>query len=84
MVYEHLSRLYHRDEARWKEEYERRSSSPMTRRFDFILQEYGRTQAYPAFCCYTEELALLQEAIRRDFTILHSPPNHRNFYIFVK
>ena len=70
MVYEHLSRLYHRDEARWKEEYERRSSSPMTRRFDFILQEYGRTQAYPAFCCYTEELALLQEAIRRDFTIL--------------
>lgn len=70
MVYEHLSRLYHRDEARWKEEYERRSSSPMTRRFDFILQEYGRTQAYPAFSCYTEELALLQEAIRRDFTIL--------------
>ena len=49
MVYEHLSRLYHRDEVRWKEEYERRSSSPMTRRFDFILQEYGRTQAYPAF-----------------------------------
>lgn len=32
MVYEHLSRLYHRDEVRWKEEYERRSSSPMTRR----------------------------------------------------
>lgn len=29
MVYEHLSRLYHRDEVRWKEEYERRSSSPM-------------------------------------------------------
>ncbi|EJO23397.1 Fic/DOC family protein [Selenomonas sp. FOBRC6] len=42
----------------------------MTRHLNFILQEYGQSQTYPAFYCYTEELALLQEAIGRDFTAL--------------
>ena len=70
MAYESLYLLYRKDEIAWKEEYARRSSSPMTRRLDIKIQEYGRGQSYPAFYCYTEELALLQEAIGRDFTTL--------------
>lgn len=70
MAYESLSHLYRRDEHEWRAEHERRRTSPMTRHLNFILQEYGRTQTYPAFYCYTEELALLQEAIGRDFTAL--------------
>ena len=70
MAYESLSHLYRRDEHQWRAEHERRRTSPMTRNLNFILQEYGRTQTYPAFYCYTEELALLQEAIGRDFTAL--------------
>lgn len=70
MAYESLYLLYRKDEIAWKEEYARRSNSPMTRCLDIKIQEYGRGQSYPAFYCYTEELALLQEAIGRDFTTL--------------
>ena len=70
MAYESLVHLYRKNEHQWHAEHERRRMSPMTRHLNFILQEYGRSQPYPAFYCYTEELALLQEAIGRDFTAL--------------
>lgn len=70
MAYESLVHLYRKNEHQWHAEHERRRMSPMTRHLNFILQEYGRSQTYPAFYCYTEELALLQEAIGRDFTAL--------------
>ena len=70
MAYESLVLLYRKDAARWAAEHQQRRNSPMTRHLPIALQEYGRAQSYPAFYCYTEELALLQEAIRRDFTTL--------------
>ena len=68
-AYESLFLLYRKNTARWEEVYRQRYNSPMTRHLPLVLQEYGRPQAHTAFYCYTEELALLQEAIRRDFTI---------------
>ena len=70
MAYESLVLLYRKNAARWEEEHRQRRNSPMTRHLPIALQEYGRAQSYPAFYCYTEELALLQEAIGRDFTTL--------------
>lgn len=70
MAYESLVLLYRKDAARWAAEHQQRRNSPMTRHLPIALQEYGRAQSYPAFYCYTEALALLQEAIGRDFTTL--------------
>jgi len=70
MAYESLVLLYRKNAARWAAEHQQRRNSPMTRHLPIALQEYGRAQSYPAFYCYTEELALLQEAIGRDFTTL--------------
>ena len=70
MAYESLVLLYRKNAERWEEEHRQRRNSPMTRHLPIALQEYGRAHSYPAFYCYTEELALLQEAIGRDFTTL--------------
>lgn len=70
MPYESLYTLYYKNPSAWENEYTRRQTGAGIRRLDFEIQEYGRPQKYPAFFCYAEDIALLQEQIMRAFTAL--------------
>lgn len=63
MEYEPLSKIYYKECSSHKKIYDERFKSPTTRHFDFPIQEYNRQGKYPAFFCYTEEFAMLSEAI---------------------
>ena len=63
MKYESLSKTFYKRPTEHSKIYAERFNSPLTRHFDFQIQEYNRRNKYPAFFCYTEEFALLTEKI---------------------
>ena len=63
MKYESLSKIFYKHPAKHSEIYNERFNSPLTRHFDFQIQEYNHRNKYPAFFCYTEEFAVLMEEI---------------------
>lgn len=63
MKYEPLDKIFYKRPTEHDEIYTERFNSPMTRHFDFQIQEYNRRNKYPAFFCYTEEFAVLTEEI---------------------
>ena len=63
MEYESLIKIYYKRPAEHNKTYVERFNSPLTRHFDFQIQEYNHRNKYPAFFCYTEEFAVLMEGI---------------------
>ena len=63
MKYESLSKIFYKRPTEHDEIYTERFNSPLTRHFDFQIQEYNRRNKYPAFFCYTEEFTVLTEEI---------------------
>ena len=63
MEYESLIKIYYKRPAEHNKTYVERFNSPLTRHFDFQIQEYNHQNKYPAFFCYTEEFAVLMEGI---------------------
>ena len=63
MEYESLSKIYYKRPAEHNKTYVERFNSPLTRHFDFQIQEYNHRNKHPAFFCYTEEFAVLMEKI---------------------
>ena len=60
MKYVPLNKLYYKDNKKWRTEYALRFNSPSSRHLGFNIKEYNHTQSYPAFFCYTEDIALIQ------------------------
>ena len=67
MEYESLYYIYYKEPDKWEDEYRTRFSSPFARQLPFVLRQYGRNAEHPAFFCYTEEIALLQDKIMGQF-----------------
>lgn len=67
MEYESLYYIYYKEPDKWEVEYRTRFSSPFARQLPFVLRQYGRNAEHPAFFCYTEEIALLQDKIMGQF-----------------
>lgn len=63
MAYQSLRKIYYTRSGEHAKAYAERFNSPLTRRFDFPIREYGRSRDFPAFFCYTEDFALLSEEI---------------------
>ena len=63
MEYESLSKIYYKRPAEHNKTYVERFNSPLTRHFDFQIQEYNHRNKHPAFFCYTEEFTVLMEKI---------------------
>ena len=61
--YESLSKIYYKRPAEHSKTYNERFNSPLTRHFNFQIQEYNHRNKYSAFFCYTEEFAVLMEEI---------------------
>ncbi|MDY3297335.1 MAG: Fic family protein [Selenomonas sp.] len=67
MGYESLRHLFYAHPEQWETTYQERFRSPFTRHLPLAIQQFGRPQPHPAFYCYTEELAVLQERIHMSF-----------------
>lgn len=67
MHYESLYHIYYKNPSDWEKEYHQRFISPATRHLPTAISQYGRQQEHPAFFCYTEEIALLQDKIMNTF-----------------
>lgn len=67
MLYESLYHIYYKNPADWKKEYNQRFNSSATRHLPIAINQYGRQQEHPAFFCYTEEIALLQDKTMDEF-----------------
>lgn len=65
MAYIPLSKVYHKCPDKHESAYMERFKFPLTKHFNFSIRQYDRRNEYPAFFCYTEELALLSEKIYR-------------------
>lgn len=63
MKYESLSKIFYKRPTEHRKIYSERFNSPLTRHFDFQIQEYNHQNKYPAFFCYTEEFVGLMEEI---------------------
>ena len=63
MKYESLGKIYYKRLTEHVKIYNERFNSPLTRHFDFQIQEYNHRNKYPAFFCYTEEFTVLMEEI---------------------
>ena len=63
MKYDSLGKIYYKRPTEHSKIYNERFSSPLTRHFDFQIQEYNHRNKYPAFFCYTEKFAVLMEEI---------------------
>ena len=63
MKYESLGKIFYKRPTEHNKIYNERFNSPLTRHFDFQIQEYNHRNKYPAFFCYTEEFAVLMEEI---------------------
>ena len=63
MKYEPLVKIFYKYPAKHSGIYNERFNSPLTRHFDFQIQEYNHRNKYPAFFCYTEEFTVLMEEI---------------------
>ena len=63
MKYEPLGKIFYKYPAKHSGIYNERFNSPLTRHFNFQIQEYNHRNKYPAFFCYTEEFTVLMEEI---------------------
>ena len=63
MEYESLSKIYYKRPAEHNKTYVERFNSPLTRHFEFQIQEYNHRNKHLAFFCYTEEFTVLMEKI---------------------
>lgn len=63
MEYESLKKIYYKNPAEHEKIYQARFNAPTTKHFEFSIKQVGRRKIYPAFMCYTEEIALLIEKI---------------------
>lgn len=63
MKYVLLSKLYYKNNSNWKAEYDLRFNSPSSRHLGFNIKEYNHAKSYPAFFCYTEDIAQTQSEI---------------------
>lgn len=70
MHYESLRKIYYKYPTEHRRIYVERFNAPMTRHFDFPIREFNHQKSYPAFFCYTEELALLTEEIYKKHEML--------------
>ena len=57
MPLERLLVLFHQDEEKWKDQYNRLYHFPLSRHLDIPIRQFTSERAYPAFFYYTEELA---------------------------
>ena len=72
MKYESLGKIYYKRLTEHVKIYNERFNSPLTRHFDFQIQEYNHRNKYPAFFCYTEEFAVLMKEIYKKHEDLNS------------
>ena len=63
MKYESLGKIFYKRPMEHRAIYTERFNSPLTRHFNFQIQEYNHRNKYPAFFCYTEEFIGLMEEI---------------------
>jgi len=63
MEYASLGKIYYKNPDEHNKIYAERFNSPLTRHFDFQIQEYNHRNKYPVFFCYTEEFTMLMEKI---------------------
>lgn len=59
MIYLTLPKIYYQDPANYEKIYSERFAAPFTKHLDLNIQQYNRPASYPAFYCYTEEIANL-------------------------
>ena len=79
MQYMSIKNIYYADPENVEAIYRARYDAPFTKHFPCMIQQIGRSQAYPAFLCYTEELASLLESVYKKFeqflfVLYHMPP----------
>ena len=67
MHYESLHHIYYKQNPKWETVYNQRLNSPAAKILPLSIKQYGRSHANPAFYCYTEEIALLQDQIMAAF-----------------
>ena len=67
MPYESLYHIYYKTPSVLDNEYHQRFNSSAARHLPISISQYGRQQQHPAFFCYTEEIALLQDKIMDNF-----------------
>jgi len=67
MHYESLYHIYYKQNQKWETVYNQRLNSPAAKILPLSIKQYGRSHANPAFYCYTEEIALLQDQIMAAF-----------------
>ncbi len=67
-MYESLYKIYYKRNTEWQGEYERRIHSVEAQVLPLTVSQYGHSEAYQAFFCYTKDAALLQERIRQEFS----------------
>jgi len=79
MTYESLQHLFYTAPERWETVYEERFHSSFSRHLPLSIRQVGRAQEHPAFYCYPEEFAVLQDAIRASFqscmSVIHQVPH---------
>ena len=63
MKYESLSKIYYKYPQEHDKIYAERFNSPLTRHFDFQIQEYNHRKKYPAFFCFYRRARLLFKVI---------------------
>lgn len=63
MKYESLGKIFYKRPIEHSTIYTERFKSPLTRHFDFQIQEYNHRNKYLAFFCYTEEFVSLMDEI---------------------
>ena len=63
MKYGSLGKIFYKRPIENSEIYTERFNSPLTRHFDFQIQEYNHRNKYMAFFCYVEEFIGLMEKI---------------------
>ncbi len=67
MDYESLHHIYYKRNQEWEDTYQQRLNSPSARKLSLSIKQYGRSRSNPAFFCYTEEIAVLQDKIMSAF-----------------
>ena len=67
-MYESLYKIYYKRNTEWQGEYERRIHSVEAQVLPLTVSQYGHSEEYRAFFCYTKDAAILQERIRQEFS----------------
>lgn len=70
MKYTPLKNLYYQNPEKWESIYSRRFDAPHTRHFPVNIRQYNHPSSYPAFLCYTEEMAMLLQSIYKKQMVL--------------